>query len=65
MDIDAICSQLGIKPADLARKLDVSDGHLADIKSGRRTMTLEMASKIESFGAVGVIAQVVRMRTAA
>lgn len=53
------------KPSDLARLLEVSDGTVHDWRSGRRTPTVEMAAKIEELtGVYGIVAEVVRQRTA-
>lgn len=48
MDIGAIINSADISVADLARKMGVSDGHLCDLKSGRRRLTVEMAAKLEA-----------------
>lgn len=65
MDIDAIRQQLGDTPAQFARRLGVSDGHVADLKSGRRKLSLKLALKLEQMGFDGLLDEAVKRRTAA
>lgn len=66
MDVRALIDSLDVTPADLARRLGISDGHVFDIKSGRRRLTVELAARIETVtGRNGIVDAVVRERTAA
>lgn len=47
MDFEAIRKQLGLSPAEMARKLRVSTGHVADLQSGRRKLSINLAAKLE------------------
>jgi plasmid maintenance system antidote protein VapI len=47
MDFNQIISGLDLTSADLSRALKVSDGHIADLKSGRRKVSLTMAARLE------------------
>lgn len=65
MDVDSIIESLDITPAELARRLGVSDGHVGDLKSGRRRLTLKVARKLELIsGKTGIVDEVVRRETA-
>jgi transcriptional regulator with XRE-family HTH domain len=46
MVIDDILSKKGWTQADLARALNVSDGHIADLKSERRYPSLKLAKRM-------------------
>ena len=48
MDDKSLIESLDRTPAQLARELGVSDGHIHDIKSGRRRLTLGLAASIEA-----------------
>lgn len=48
MDIDALRKDLGISKTEFARQIGVSDGHVGDLISGRRKLSLELAAKIEA-----------------
>jgi plasmid maintenance system antidote protein VapI len=45
--VPSLLAEVDLKSADLARELEVSDGHIADLKSGRRRLTLPLASRLE------------------
>lgn len=47
MDIEAVLSKVAPTPAEQARKLGVSDGHIADLKSGRRDLSIPLAVELE------------------
>lgn len=65
MDIEAIRKRAGITLAELARRVGVSDGHIADLKSGRRNLTIDLAVKLEkTTGASGIVDEVVRKKIA-
>lgn len=66
MDAKSLIDGLPVTAAELARRLKVSDGHVHDWRSGRRHITVEMAAKIEEVtGVYGIVAEVVKARTAA
>lgn len=46
--------ELGLSQTELARRLEVSQGHLADIESGRRGTSLELLSKLSDVLKVSV-----------
>ena len=52
MDTRERLNAIGMTSTELARALGVSDGHIADIRSGRRALTIEMAAKIEAISGV-------------
>lgn len=62
MDFDVLLRDLSLSPSAMARKLGVSTGHVADLKSGRRKLSLELAAKLEA-ERPGTIAAVVQERT--
>lgn len=65
MNVVALIEGLG-RPADAARILGVSSGHIADLKSGRRNLSIRMAARVEeATGRRDVVAAVVREKTAA
>jgi transcriptional regulator with XRE-family HTH domain len=47
MDILAIRIGLGLRPSELARRLGISPGHMADLESGRRQLSLPLAAKLQ------------------
>lgn len=47
MDFNHIVADLDLKSVDLSKALKVSDGHIADLKSGRRRLSLKMAARLE------------------
>jgi plasmid maintenance system antidote protein VapI len=47
MDFNQLIADLDMTSADLSRNLGVSDGHIADLKSGRRKLSLPLAAKLE------------------
>lgn len=47
MDFKEIVEPLKLKNVHLARALNVSDSHIADLKSGRRKLTLKVAARLE------------------
>lgn len=47
MDIEALLRKVASTSVDQARALGVSDGHIADLKSGRRKLSLPLAARIE------------------
>lgn len=64
MDISSLIDGLDISPAELARRMNVSDGHVWDLKSGRRKLSLRMAAKFEeATGRTGIVAEVVKAKT--
>ena len=64
MDVEAIFKDSGLSSAELSRRLEVSDGHIADLKSGRRHLTIPLAAKVEEvLGRSGIVAAVVAERT--
>jgi len=66
MDINDIIRDLGITPTELARKIGVSDSYVFDLKSGRRKLTIQVASKLEAYTKrKGIVAAVVKAKTAA
>ena len=66
MDINDIIRDLGITPTELARKIGVSDSYVFDLKSGRRKLTIQVASKLEAYTQRdGIVASVVKAKTAA
>lgn len=48
MDFNTIVAPLNLSNAELSRQLGVSDGHIADLRSGRRSMSLRLAAKLEA-----------------
>lgn len=48
MDIKGILSEVAVTPAGQARALGVSDGHIADLTSARRELSVELALKLEA-----------------
>ena len=63
MDIASIIDGAGVPVAELARRVGVSDGHLFDIKSGRRRLTVEIAGRLEvATGRRGIVDWVVQQR---
>jgi plasmid maintenance system antidote protein VapI len=66
MDFNSIIAPLDITPAELARRLEISDGHVWDLKGGRRKLSLKIAAKLEGVtGRTDIVAEVVKARTAA
>ncbi|WP_431490937.1 hypothetical protein [Paraburkholderia fungorum] len=66
MDVPALLDSLEIKPAELARRVGVSDGHIWDLKSRRRRLTLKLAKKIEdATGVDGFIDAAIKAELAA
>jgi plasmid maintenance system antidote protein VapI len=65
MDLNALQDELRLTTAELARRLGTSDGYLHDIKTGRRKLSLQMASKLEHLTGKPVVASVVAERTGA
>lgn len=47
MDVPALLSSIDGPVADIARRVGVSDGHVFDLKSGRRKLTLELAKRFD------------------
>jgi plasmid maintenance system antidote protein VapI len=65
MDINDIIRDLDITPTELARRIGVSDSYVFDLKSGRRKLTLRVASKLETLTKrKGIVAAVVKAKTA-
>lgn len=65
-DAKALIDGLPVSAAELARRLKVSSGTVHDWRSGRRKLTVEMAAEIErQTGVYGVVAEIVKRRTAA
>lgn len=48
MDIAKLIDEIAPTPAEAARKLGISDGHIHDLRKKRRRLTLRMAAKIEA-----------------
>jgi plasmid maintenance system antidote protein VapI len=44
MDVSALIDSVDMPLAELARRMGVSDGHVFDLKSGRRRLTVKMAA---------------------
>ena len=66
MDLSALLAEVKMRPADLARQIGVSPGHIGDLISGRRRLTIEIAGAIERVtGRTGIVDQVVKSRTTA
>lgn len=47
MDFNQIVAPLNLKNVELSQALGVSDGHIADLKVGRRKVSLKLAAKLE------------------
>jgi plasmid maintenance system antidote protein VapI len=47
MDFNQIISGLDLTPAELSRRLGVSDGHVHDLISGRRRLSIKVAARLE------------------
>lgn len=62
MDFDAVRKELNLSPAEMARKLGVSTGHVADLQSGRRKLSLKLAARLEP-DVPGLVAAVVAEKT--
>jgi len=57
MELVTIRTELGLTQEVLAEKLGVSPGHIGDLERGRRSMTLELAGKLEALaGKPGIVA---------
>jgi plasmid maintenance system antidote protein VapI len=66
MDFNSIIAPLDITPAELARRLEISDGHVWDLKGGRRKLSLKIAAKLEGVtGRTDIATIVARPRTPA
>lgn len=64
MNVEAIRKELGLSPSDFARKLGVSPGHAADLRSTRRRPTLKIARKLEEMtGRTGLVDALVAEKT--
>ena len=64
MDLAALRADLKLTQAEMADRLGVSNGLIGDIERGRRTVSLQLAAKIEqAFGRHGVVAEVVAAKT--
>lgn len=48
MDFKTIQAQLGLTSAEMARRLNVSDGYVADLRVGRRSLSLKLAVKLQA-----------------
>jgi plasmid maintenance system antidote protein VapI len=47
MDFNQIVADLNLSSAELSRALGVSDGHIRDLKIGRRRLSLKIAARLE------------------
>lgn len=47
MDFKQIVAPLNLSNAELSRRLGVSDGHIADLKKGRRKLSIPLAARLE------------------
>ncbi len=47
MDVPSLLDSTGLKTAEIARRAKTSDGHIWDLKSGRRAITLKMAKRLD------------------
>jgi plasmid maintenance system antidote protein VapI len=64
MDIKAVLDKVAPTSAEQARALGVSDGHIADLKSKRRTLSLPLAARIEELTRQkGLVAGIVAEKT--
>lgn len=45
--VEALRVRLGLRPEEFARRLGVSSGHGADLRSGRRQPSLAIAAKLD------------------
>jgi transcriptional regulator with XRE-family HTH domain len=64
MNLADVQKRSGLTATELARRLEVSDGHMADLKSGRRSLTLALAAKLEQVtGVSGIVDAVVAEKT--
>jgi plasmid maintenance system antidote protein VapI len=65
MGFNEIVSDLNLNPTELSRALGVSDGHVHDLKNGRRRISLKLAVKLEKLTKRrGIVAAVVAQKTA-
>lgn len=62
MDVEAIRIELGVGKSELARKLGVSPGHITDLLTKRRPLSLKLAAKLEALTGRPLVAEVVRER---
>lgn len=61
MDVSALIAEVSASPTEAARLLGVSDGHVGDLKSGRRELSPAVAAKLEEvLQRPGIVAEVVR-----
>lgn len=63
MDFKSLSDELGLSPGEMARELGVSTGHVADLRKGRRKLSLKLAAKLES-KRPGLIADVLARKMA-
>ncbi|WP_454760630.1 hypothetical protein [Caulobacter segnis] len=47
MDVPSLLDSTGLKTAEIARRAKTSDGHIWDLRSGRRQITLKMAKRLD------------------
>jgi plasmid maintenance system antidote protein VapI len=47
MTFSEIVKPLDLTPTELSKKLGVSDGHVHDLLSGRRRLTIKVAARLE------------------
>jgi plasmid maintenance system antidote protein VapI len=65
MDFNEIVSPLKLTPAELSRRLEVSDGHVHDLMSGRRKLSIKMAARLEKLAKrKGIVAAVAAAKAA-
>lgn len=66
MDVSALLDEIGSSPTEIGRRLGVSDGHIHDLKSGRRKLSIKLAAKLEQVTKrKGVVAAVVARKMGA
>jgi len=58
MDFKLLQDRLSLSSADMARRLGVSDGYVADLRSGRRKLSLRLAAQLEELTGEPVVASV-------
>lgn len=65
MVFNEIVADLDLTPTELSRALGVSDGHVHDLKNGRRAISLKLAAKLERLtNREGIVSAVVAKKTA-
>lgn len=60
--IEAIREKLGLTPGEFAAKLGVSSGHGADLRSGRRDLSIPLAAKLGELANMDLVSEVVKAK---